>query len=183
MYFTTIREMLMTTTKRTYFFPLSENGSISWNGSSIEYEEVENQSSGYVKVKFLNEHLVNQDAPSIKDKIPEFFIIDRAYNRILNENGEEIALTSMLKRYQGSKYEIDTFTFQVRLLNNQCIELEGVVGNELPTSSGKKVVLANGCERLIPATLEADYILLKDRQIILPSRDGGKVIGSLISNH
>lgn len=172
----------MTTTKRTYFFPLNENGSISWNGSSIEYEEVEKQSSGYVKVKFLAEHLASQDAPSIKDGIPEFFIIDRTHNRILSEDGKEIALTSMLKRYQGTRYEIDTFPFQVRLLNNQCIELEGLVGNEVPTSSGKKIVLANGCEQLIPENLEADYILLKDGQIILPTRSGGKTIGTLISN-
>jgi hypothetical protein len=168
--------------KQTYFFPLNENGSISWNGSSIEYEEIEELSSGYIKVKFVDEHLASQDAPSIKDKIPEFFIIDRTNNRVLNEDGKEIALTSMLKRQQGSKYEVDTYPFQVRLLDNQCIELEGLVGNELPTSSGKKIVLANGCERLIPEELEADYILLKDGQIILPSKSGGKKIGNLIQN-
>lgn len=170
----------MTTIKRTYFFPLNEDGSISWNTSSIEYEEVEKQSSGYVKVKFLDEYLPSQDAPSIKDEIPEFFIIDRTHNRILSEIGKEIALTSMLKRHQGTRYEIDTFLFQVRLLNNQCIELEGLVGNELPTSSGKKIILANGCEQLIPENIEFNYIILKDGQIILPSKSGGKLIGTLI---
>ncbi|ELW77038.1 MULTISPECIES: hypothetical protein [Acinetobacter] len=173
----------MQTTKLTYFFPLKENGSISWNGSSIEYEEIEHLPSGYIKVKFLKEHLPSQNAPNIEVEIPEFFIIDKTNKRILNDDGKEIALTNMLKRHQGIGYETDTFRFQVRLLNNQCIELEGLVGNELPTTSGKKIVLANGCEQLIPENLEANYILLNNGQIILPSRSGGKTIGTLINNH
>ncbi|WP_368678901.1 hypothetical protein [Acinetobacter lactucae] len=172
----------MTSTKRTNFYPINKNGSISWNVSLIEFEEIEKYSTNQIKVKFINEHLAGQSAPSIKEDVPEFFIIDRAYNRILNEDGEEIALTSMLKRYHGTRYEIDIFKFQVRLLNNQCVELEARVSNEIPTSSGTKIFLANGCEQLLGERLEADYILLQDGEIIVPKSSGGKVIGKFIPN-